>query len=102
VVEGEGVGHAGFVDDHQGVGSDVVGEGFVVVDGPDEFGEVVRGDGAAVAGGGEVVAELFGGGGGGCQAEDGAAAGGPGGGQGAHSGGLAGAGGGDGELEPAA
>ena len=41
VVEGEGVGHAGLVDDHQSVRPDRVRQRLVVGDRPDQLGEVV-------------------------------------------------------------
>ena len=102
-VEVGGGGHAGFVDDEQGVRTDAVepcsggviggGGGAVVGVGElDEFGD-------GVGGGGEVLGQDFGRAGGGGQADDGAATVAPGGRQGGHGGGFAGAGGGERELE---
>ena len=94
-VEGEGVGHAGLVDHHQGRrpdASDPVGQ-VVLVGGPGEFGEGV---GVGV----DLVAELRGGGRGRREPDHGAAGFGPGGGEGLHRGGFAGAGGRDRQLQP--
>ncbi len=86
VVEGDGVGHAGFVDDHQGLGSDALVPGGGVAeaggDVPDEFGERVV---VAV----HLGSELGCCGGGRGESDDVAAGRGPGHRQGVHGGGLA-------------
>jgi hypothetical protein len=93
--QGQGVGHARLVDDHQCPGPDVLGPvGQVVVgDGPDQLGQ-------GVGAGAELLTQDRGGRGGRGEPDDGAAVGVPGGGQGAHGGGLPGPGGRDGQLQP--
>ena len=94
-VEGEGVGHAGFVDDHQGGPADrcrPVGQ-LAVAQGPGELGEGVGADAG-------LLAEDGGRGGRRGQAEHLAAVLGPGQGEGAHGGCLSGAGRGDRQLQP--
>jgi hypothetical protein len=92
-VEGEGVGHAGFVDDHQRRRADRCRplRQVAVPQGPGEFGECVGADAG-------LFGKNSGCGRGGGEAEDLAAVLGPGQGEGAHRGGLAGAGRGDREL----
>ena len=95
LVQREGVGHAGLVDDDQARRPDVLGprgERSPVVEGVGE-------EGHRVGVGVDLGAQLGGRGGRRCEADDGAAAVAPRGGEGAHGGGLAGAGGGDRELE---
>jgi hypothetical protein len=94
-VQGEGVGHPGFVDDHQRGSADAfrpIGQ-VIVVDGPGELSQRF----GWCAGG---VVELRGCGGGGGQSDHLAAAVAPRLNQGAHGGGLAGAGRGDRQLQP--
>ena len=94
-VEGEGVGHAGFVDDHQCRRADrgrPVGQ-VAVPQGPGEFGEGVGADAG-------LLAKNSGCGRGRGEAEHLAAVLGPGQGEGTHGGGLPGAGRGDRQLQP--
>ena len=93
-VEGEGVGHAGFVDDHQGRRADRCRpvRQVAVVKGPGEFGEGVGADAGLLGEDGGRGSRRG-------EAEHLAAVLGPGQGEGAHGGGLPGAGGGDRELQ---
>jgi hypothetical protein len=94
-VEGEGVGHAGFVDDHQCRRADrgLPVRQFTVVERPGEFGEGVGADAG-------LLGEDSGCGCGGGEAEHLAAVLGPGEGEGAHRGGFPGSGWGDRKLQP--
>ena len=92
-VEGEGVGHAGFVDDHQSRRSDRCRPVWqvTVLEGPGEFGECVGADAG-------LLGEDGGRGSRGGEADHLAAILGPGEGEGAHGGGFASASGGDRQL----
>ncbi|ETA89981.1 hypothetical protein O984_24670 [Mycobacterium avium 05-4293] len=101
-IEVGGGGHAGFVDDEQGVATDaveplsggVIGRCRGAVAGVGELDQF----GDRVGRGGEVLSQDFSRAGGGCQPDDGAATVAPGGRQGGHGGGFAGAGRGEREL----